>query len=84
MQAPLLTSSHVWCRLSVGLNMHLLAGAQAAAHDEHVPSTAFAHCLYVREAASYMHAPSGVHAGPKWKQVPLPLDWHAKYAFTPT
>src|SRR5688572_3452198 len=30
-----------------------------------------------------MHAPVGVHAGPKWKQVPAPLDWHEKYVLTP-
>ena len=31
----------------------------------HVPSTGFVHCLYVFDAASYMHAFAGVHAGPK-------------------
>ncbi len=30
-----------------------------------------------------MHAFSGVHAAPKWKHVPAPLDWHVKYAAAP-
>jgi len=53
--------------------MHLLAGAHAAPHCWHVPSMGFAHCLYVRAAASYMHEAAGVHGGPKWKHMPEPL-----------
>src|SRR5688500_11486665 len=30
-----------------------------------------------------MHEAAGVHAGPKWKHVPAPLDWHERYALTP-
>lgn len=58
--------------------MHLLAGAHAAPQVSHVPSIAFAHCLYVRAAGSYMHESAGVQGGPKWKHEPEPLLVHVK------
>lgn len=63
--------------------MHVDDGVHAAPYALHVPSTAFVHCLYVREEASYMHAFGGVQAGPKCVQLPLPLPVHVKYAATP-
>ena len=58
--------------------MHVLAGVHEAPHALHVPSMGFVHCLYVRDAASYMHAFGGVQAGPKCVQLPLPLPVQVK------
>lgn len=63
--------------------MQVLAGVQAAPYDLHAPSTGFVHSLYVRDAASYMHAFGGVHAGPKCVHAPVPLLVHVKYVATP-
>ena|SRR5665647_1837413 len=63
--------------------MHLFAGAHVAPHFSHVPSLAFAHCLYVRSAGSYMHASAGVHGEPKWKHEPAPPLRHVKYPEAP-
>lgn len=63
--------------------MHFVAGAHAAPYCRQVPSSGFAHCLYVRSLGSYMHASVGVHAGPKWKHEPPPLLVHVKYAPAP-
>jgi hypothetical protein len=63
--------------------MHLLAGAQAAAHAVQRPSTAVVQCLYVRSLTSYMQLSAGVHAAPKWKHAPSPPARHVKYVAVP-
>ena len=61
--------------------MHADFGAHAPLpHCAHVPSTARAHCLYVRSAASNMQPSAGAHGPPKWKHAPAPPDRHVKYA----
>lgn len=45
--------------------MHFDAGAHAAPHARHAPSDGVVHCLYERDAASYMQPPAGVHVAPK-------------------
>ena len=45
--------------------MQPVAGAHAAPHCWHWPSTGFAHVLYVLAAGSYMQLSAGVHGPPK-------------------
>lgn len=63
--------------------MHALAGAHAAPHAWHTPSTGRVHSLYARAAGSYMHRSAGAHAGPKWTHAPVPLPMHVKYVPVP-
>ena len=63
--------------------MDAVAGAHAAPHCVHCPSTGLLHCLYVRAAGSYMQESGGVHGPPKWKQAPAPPARHVKYAAAP-
>lgn len=71
-------SSQVWCKPSLAENMHRDAGAHAAAHCLHVPSTIDEHCLYFWSAGSYMHASAGEQGAPKWKHAPAAPDRHVK------